>query len=273
MSAGPERTERKARQGERLQRLVFGEDAGLYDRARPSYPPALVDEVVSLAGAGATCLDVGCGTGKATVLLAARGTAGVGVEADAEMASVARRNLADFASWRVDVCGFEEWGPGEKGPDHFDLVCSAQAWHWLDPAVRLHKAHALLRPGGWVALWWNRPDDKAPEALHGEIDRIYAEIAPEVAAKNSMGGRGPQPAHEDVPPELAFATPVRRCYRWEKDYSAGEWASLLRTQSDHRLLPPGRLDELTGRVQEAIEAAGGVYRHKYACWLWAVQKL
>ncbi len=79
----------------REQRLVFGEDAELYDRARPSYPAKLIDDVVAVVGASATTLDVGCGTGKATTLLAARGLRGVGVEPHAEMAAIARRRGLD----------------------------------------------------------------------------------------------------------------------------------------------------------------------------------
>jgi trans-aconitate methyltransferase len=56
----------------REQRLVFGEDPDLYDLARPSYPAALLDDLVTMVGPSARALDVGCGTGKATVLLAAR---------------------------------------------------------------------------------------------------------------------------------------------------------------------------------------------------------
>src|ERR1700712_1812259 len=57
------------------QRLAFGSVAELYDRARPSYPPGAIDDVVAHAGlqTGDTVLEVGAGTGKATVLLAQRG--------------------------------------------------------------------------------------------------------------------------------------------------------------------------------------------------------
>ena len=49
----------------------FGSVAEQYDRYRPSYPAALIDDLV--APRPADVLDVGCGTGKAAVLLAARG--------------------------------------------------------------------------------------------------------------------------------------------------------------------------------------------------------
>ncbi|CAM5396715.1 hypothetical protein SMICM304S_10061 [Streptomyces microflavus] len=46
---------------------IFDEDAELYDRARPGYPPGLYDDLAELAGAGpgSRVLEVGCGTGQA----------------------------------------------------------------------------------------------------------------------------------------------------------------------------------------------------------------
>jgi len=40
-------------------------------------------------------------------------------------------------------------------PGAYDLLVSAQAWHWVDPVVAMPKAAALLRPGGTLALFWN----------------------------------------------------------------------------------------------------------------------
>ena len=56
---------------ERL-RAIFDEDAERYDRARPGYPSALFDDFAELAGIGPRCrvLEIGCGTGRATVPLA-----------------------------------------------------------------------------------------------------------------------------------------------------------------------------------------------------------
>jgi hypothetical protein len=55
---------------DRPRRLALGEVAGLYDRARPGYPAALIDDLVNWAQPGARALEVGAGTGKATRLLA-----------------------------------------------------------------------------------------------------------------------------------------------------------------------------------------------------------
>ena len=82
---------------------TFDEDAELYDRARPGYPPELYDDLMDLVGAGpgSRVLEVGCGTGQATVPLAARGFRITAVEAGPNMAALARRNLAGAAAVEV----------------------------------------------------------------------------------------------------------------------------------------------------------------------------
>ena len=53
-------------------RATYDEAALLYDQARPGYPEALFDDMVSLSGIppGGRILEIGCGTGQATVPLA-----------------------------------------------------------------------------------------------------------------------------------------------------------------------------------------------------------
>jgi SAM-dependent methyltransferase len=257
--------------GEREQRLVFGEDAERYDRARPTYPDELVDQLVAWVGAGARVVDVGCGTGKATRLLAARGMVGVGVEPHPAMAAVARRQLAEWPGWRVDDSGFEDWEP-RPGDTPVDLVTCAQAWHWLDPAVRLHKAHALLRPGGWLALWWNANelDDDSPARL--AINDIYARLEPGMSVLPSCGNLPRPRRDEPIPAGVGFGPHVDRVISWSQEYTTDEWIDLLQTHSNHRLLPPERLAALLDAVAEAIDAVGGIYLGRYRCVLWAAPR-
>jgi ubiquinone/menaquinone biosynthesis C-methylase UbiE len=87
----------------RQQRLVFGEVAELYDRARAGYPEALIDDVISFAGGDGPslrALEVGAGTGKATMGFATRGLEILALEPSADMAAVARRNCQQFPKAR-----------------------------------------------------------------------------------------------------------------------------------------------------------------------------
>jgi SAM-dependent methyltransferase len=121
----------------------FGQDPASYDRLRPSYPSELVDEL--LADAPRDVLDVGCGTGIAGSLLAARGCRVLGVVLDQRMAVLARAKGLD-----VEISAFETWDPRGRS---FDLLTCGQAWHWIDPALGLQRAAAALREHGRIALF------------------------------------------------------------------------------------------------------------------------
>jgi hypothetical protein len=54
--------------------LSFGSVASAYERYRPGYPDAVVDQVLASAGGPVrTALEIGAGTGKATRVFAGRG--------------------------------------------------------------------------------------------------------------------------------------------------------------------------------------------------------
>jgi len=257
----------------REQRLVFGEVADLYNQARPSYPPELIEYLSELATLGpgpapGRVLDVGCGTGKATVLIAAPGLTGIGLEPDPDMAAVARHNLAPFPTWSVTQGEFEDFDPSSDG--RFDLITSAQAWHWLDPARRFGQAARLLRPGGWLALFWNRTaaDDSS---VRRDIDGVYAELFPTLSPHGwlTVG----QPPVGTPPPGTALGNPNWRIFPWVQRYTTATWTDLVQTHSDHRLLAPEQRQVLLGRLTEVIEGHGGAFDHPYDCWLWTARRL
>src|ERR671931_916695 len=132
-------------------RATFEEVPELYDRARPLYPPELFDDLVASAGlaAGSRVLEIGCGTGQATLPLAERGLEVVCVELGAGLAAVARRKLAGFPRVEVVHTVFQAW---EAEDESFDAVVAFTAFHWVDPEVKYAKPARLLRPGGTLAV-------------------------------------------------------------------------------------------------------------------------
>ncbi len=228
---------------------MFGEDAERYDRARPSYPDPLVDDLVGLGGQ--RVLDVGCGTGKAGRLLVGRGLDVLGVDPDERMAKVARRH-----GLGVEVARFEKWD--SKGRS-FDLVVSGQAWHWIDPGIGPSKAADVLAPGGSLALFWNRPG--YDPAVRTNLDEVYQRVAPEVAKSSAeLGTVGDDKTARDVAAIEGcgrFASVEVRGYPWTCTYTQDQYLDQLRTHSDHMLLPTGKLGRLLQGVGEVIAAAGG----------------
>ncbi len=237
----------------RVRAESFGTVAAAYDRFRPTYPAALVDDLAALAPAAV--LDIGCGTGKASVLLAARGLNVLGVEIDQQMADVAGGHGIE-----VEVSGFEDWD--DRGR-RFDLVISAQAWHWVDPARGVPKVARVLAPGGTAALFWNY--DRLEGPVRAMLDSVYAEHAPEllqsvVHGRSSQAERGHAQWFDDCPD---FDTVRTQHYSWQRTFTAGEWTGMARTHSDHLLLAPGRLDALSAAVRAAIDQLGGSFATQY----------
>jgi SAM-dependent methyltransferase len=224
----------------------FGIDAEAYDRHRPSYPAVVVD--VLLGGDTHDVVDVGCGTGKLGRLLAERGAQVVGVEPDDRMAEVARRHGLD-----VEVSPFETWDPAGRT---FDLVTSAQAWHWVDQAAGAAKAAEVLVPGGRLAVVWNigRHDEHAQAAL----DVVYGEHMPQNVSTGSLGRVGGEKWHlSGVDETGAFGEQQVWSTQWQHDHTTSEWLDHLGTMSDHRLLPDEQRAALFGGVAEVIEGQLG----------------
>jgi SAM-dependent methyltransferase len=258
----------------REQRTVFGEVAELYDRVRPGYPEALVDDVLALADPPVSrFLEVGPGTGKATVLFARRGLEAVVLEPSPEMAAVAVRNLLPFPRVSIELSTLEDW---PLRPGAFDLVVSAQAWHWVTPEVGYAKVHQALRPSGGLAFFWNRPRWE-DEALRGEFEAVYRAQTPGLLAKAPGFPGLTQSPEEDFGNDMAatglFAPVVERTYHSRREYTTEEYLELLQTQSDHRMLPEDQLDQLLHGVAGILEAAGGGLRIDYDTRLYFTKRL
>ncbi len=238
-------------------RAAFDTVAALYDAVRPGYPAAVYDDIVKLSGipAGGAILEIGCGTGQATLPFAERGYRITGVELGAELAALARRNLAAYPGVEMRVGAFET----EPLPDAaYDLIISATAFHWVAPESYLKLAR-VLRPHGAIALFWNR--HVAGDVDGGFFDRaqaIYRQYAPELIRAEGL------PTAEALPNESAalaatgiFGEFTVRRYPWVERYDATSYLNLLNTYSEHLALPADRRQKLYEGIRALIDGEYG----------------
>jgi trans-aconitate methyltransferase len=141
----------------------FRRQAAVYARFRRDYTDPLYDAIGARAGRGAgrAAVDLGCGTGFVTASLARRGWRPIGVDLSAPMLGSARAVLPDAALIR----GRSEALP--LRPATADLVTAGTAFHWMAPAPTLAEVARVLRPGGWMAVFWRItvPDSQAAEVV------------------------------------------------------------------------------------------------------------
>ncbi len=245
-------------------RISFGSVALDYDRFRPSYPVQMVSDAVDYAGArpGDAALEVGAGTGKATALFAERGLKITAIEPSSEMASVASANAATDRV-RFIIAKFEEV-PLE--PRHYQLIFSAQAWHWVEPLTGEKLAAAALTPNGALACFWNRVEwTKCP--LRADLDTAYASIGWE--PQGLMTPRQAQIEFADNWRERidqidGLDAPEARTYEWVETYSTAQYIALLGTHSDHITLEQERRLQLFGAIATVIDEAGGSLELTYS---------
>lgn len=255
-------------------RLSFGAVADQYDRVRPRYPIALVEDVLAYAsgplatgsdggsGDSPRILEVGAGTGIATLMFGPHAGHLLAIEPDAAMAAVASRRAAT-AGLSVEIlnCDFES---AELPAGAFDLIISATAWHWVRPELGYPLAARLLAPGGALAAFWNRPVWRDDELRRG-FAAAYASVSDAFVQRGPYYTDGSDPVVDDVGwadiPE--FVEQTVRTYSWAHSYSSAEYIELLGTHSDHQLLPAAARRRLFERLAAVIDARGGSFELPY----------
>jgi SAM-dependent methyltransferase len=245
-------------------RLTFDEAAERYDRIRPRYPPQVFDEIEQLGGLtqGGRVLEIGCGTGQATVDLALRGYQVTAVELGPELAAMARANLARYPKVEVIVADFEHWAPPSE---FFDAVVAATAFHWIDPSVRVAKAADSLRPGGALAIIDTEHVAGGTEQFFIEVQGCYERWDPGTLPGLRL------PAAADLTADLdelnrsgRFGPVAVRRYEWERPYSTSEYVELLGTYSGHIALEPSMRSRLLDCIATLIDNRyGGRVEKRY----------
>lgn len=232
----------------------FDDEAARYDRTRPRLPEQAFDDLLSITGlhARATVIEIGCGSGQATVPLARRGVQVVAIEPGQNLAELARRNTAAL---EVDVVTstFEDWVPGAE--QTFDAVVAVNSLHWVDPRIRYQKPADLVGAGGHMAvggfLWTAPPGDS-----------FWTNVQEDWAA---IGG----PAEPPPPPDaygfwhfpgesrgLVEEVAARR-YVFSGRFATQDYLDLVTTTTGFRQLTADAATELLERVARRIDAEHG----------------
>ena len=149
---------------------AFSEAADVYEQARPGYPPEVLAWLGEHAGIGpgVRVLDLAAGTGKLTRGLVALRAAVVAVEPVAGM----RRALAAAVAGTPVVAGVAQAIP--LGTGTVDACTVAQAFHWFATESAVAELHRVLRPGGALAVVWNRRELSDP--LQADLQRLMAPL-------------------------------------------------------------------------------------------------
>ena len=141
-----------------------------YERGRPGWPAAALDAMTARLGldASSTVLDLAAGTGKLTRLLVPRFGTVVSVEPLDAMRAVLERVVPGVPA----LAGTAEAIPLDDAS--VDAVVVAEAFHWFDADRAVAEMARVLRPGGGVAVLYNRRDPAHdPEPWQRDIHMTF----------------------------------------------------------------------------------------------------
>ena len=117
----------------------FSASAAGYAVHRPRYPDALVDFLAEQAPGHELALDVGCGTGQLSVLLARRFRRVIATDASARQIEEAEPHPSiEYRVAPAEQSGLEDGSA--------DLVTVAQAAHWFELSSFYEEVWRILRP-------------------------------------------------------------------------------------------------------------------------------
>ena len=263
-------------------RKHFDEIVEAYDMRRSEYPCELFEDILKYAGAeaGIKALEIGAGTGKATVSFLNSGYNVTAVEIGTNMSAFLRKKFINNQSFCVINASFEDALLEENS---YDLIYAASAFHWVDPRIGCPKVFNLLRSGGVVALFrFNTIADEGEE-LYDEIQAVYEK---HYYSYYPSKYRPVKKSKEDFmkPLEISigfgfedlrtygFTDVSMKFYDETRMFGADEYIEWLNTMSDHRAMEEDYRAALFAGVKEAILKHGGHHEVKHTFHLYMGRK-
>jgi SAM-dependent methyltransferase len=217
-------------------RFTFNQVALDYNAVRPTYPEALVEDILALSSfpQKGRILEVGCGSGQATLPFARRGFSIVCLDIGPGLIKLAAQKCQDFPGVRFMCTSFEDWQPGEE---KFELLLSATAFHWIPPEIGYPKAASLLTDIGHIALFWNY-HSRPFAGFFLDVQAIYRQVLPDWADLNSAPALDDdiRKTETEINHTDLFEPVMVKRYAWSRNYSTAEYLTLLNTHSDHYTL-------------------------------------
>jgi SAM-dependent methyltransferase len=235
-------------------RTTFNQAAADYNAIRPGYPASLFDDVVTLSEIppGGQALEIGCGTGQATLPFAQRGYRIDCLDIGPDLLAIAAKNLRAYPNVHFEAASFEKW-PVREG--EYDLVYAATSFHWVPREIGYPKAALALKPGGALAVFSNLHPRPAT-GFYVDVQPFYRQYTPEMVDRSER----PTTAVE-IEAQAAyirstglFSSVEVRTYPWSRTYSTAEYLQLLNTYSDHLALEEARRQRLYQAIAGLIDS-------------------
>ncbi len=143
--------------------------SGAYADFRPSYPAALFEYLANLASGRDLAWDCACGSGQASLDLAAHFDRVCATDASAaQLAAAPPHERIEYRLAAAESSGLAD--------SSVDLITVAQALHWFDRPRFYAEVHRVLKPGGLLAVWTYGVQTLDDAKIHAAVQHFYREV-------------------------------------------------------------------------------------------------
>jgi len=246
----------------------FGNIAHDYTNFRPGYPRKLINKIYEYSDLkdNSLLLEIGSGPGTATKQFTLKKHKIHCVEPNLEFILLAK-NMPFNSKFIFHNNNFEDWDPvGKK----FDLIFSAQAFHWINPNIGYRKLHQLLIDDGALALFWNMYP-KSRNIFEDKVLNLYLTMIPNISAIN-YSKKIVAKRMLDIKNSGYFSNLVVKEFRWEQKFSAMEYIGYLNTFGNFARLDVDIKEKFFEDLQGIIKTHGGYYNKSFISVLYLAKK-
>lgn len=247
-------------------RLTFNEDPAKYDRFRPTYTAELFDDVMRFSAltTDMRALEIGIGTGQATLPFLKTGCKLTAIELGDKLAQYSREKFKDFENLEVINQDFEN---AQLDQNAFDLVYSASAFHWISRDTGLPKVLGLLKREGVFAWFSNQPAPAQEHMrIHEEFQKVYSKHSEFFGDKSLIGPQERQQEAEkkrldrlNAFEQYGFVDLSAKVYYGKRTYNAEDYTALISTYSDHMAMPEEVRIPFLQAIADIINLHGGKF--------------
>ena len=255
-------------------RTAFDQVAAEYNAIRPGYPEALIEDIISMSNlpANGHILEIGCGTGQATLPFAQQGYRMTCLDIGVALAALTAQNCRAYPEVQIQVASFETW---EGNPDTFDLIISATAFHWIPPEIGYPKAASLLKDRGSLAIFSNE-HPPVTTGFFAEVQQVHQRVVPEMQ-RNPQDEPNLQASIDQTAAMInatgLFEPVIVKTYPWTETYTTDEYLRLLNTYSPNRQMSEEKRTQLFQGIADLMEGSySGAVTKPYLAVLYLAKK-
>ena len=237
-------------------RFTFNEVTEEYEKWRPTYVPQLFADIMDFSriNQDSSALEIGIGTGQATLPILKTGCHITAVELGGNLAEYSKKKFEAYKNIEVKNMAFEAY----ECPDNsLDLVYSATAFHWIPDEIGYPKVYRLLKSGGTFAWFRNHPGrDKENEPLHAAMQKVYSKYMPQVGEPVEIN-EGKCIEISNTIKKYGYVDVNYKMYYRTRTYSAENYVSLISTYSDYLAMKEEQRVLFSNEMKETINSFGG----------------